>query len=170
VSEIIPLNSGAVISHRTVDLGREEEFVTWQEWCARTMTHMREVVPAELHERLAFRVTLADGRSFAVRQVLTHVVKGRCSLQASRWSDAEAICDVVTGYMFMGVGDDELMTTVAVPPVDIASVECVLVGVLADEDDPSSDTVTPFGFHKREGLDVPTEQREIEEKIKSQQN
>lgn len=164
-----PLDLSTAISHRTVDLGREEEFVTWQEWCGRTMSHMRESVPAELHERLAFRVTLSDTRSFAVRQVLTHVVKGRCSLKASRWSDAEAICDVITGYMFMGVGDDELMTTVAVPPDEIASVECVLVGGLPDEEEAGAQSETPFGFHKRDGLDIPTEQREIEEKIKSQQ-
>lgn len=169
MSEIIPLNSGAAISHRTVDLGREEEFVTWQEWFARTMAHMQGAVPAELHERIAFRVSLADGRMFAVRQVMTHVVKGRCSLQASRWSDAEAICDVITGYMFMGVGEDQHMTTLAVPPTEIASVEAVLVGVTAGDGEDSDENSSPFGFHKREGLDVPTEQREIEEKVKSEQ-
>lgn len=152
----------ADVTHRTVDLGREEEFVTWQEWCARTMTHMRQVVPAEHHARLTFRITLVDGREFGARQVLTHVVRGLCSLEESRWSEAEAVCDVITGYLFIGVGADGLLSTLAVPPAAIHSVETVMIPEFESE---SQDMPTPFGFYKREGgVDVPTEQREIEER------
>ncbi len=168
MSEVEPNNSATTVTHRTVDLGREEEFVTWQEWFARTMVQMRQIVPEEAHDRLAFRVALADGRMLAVRQVLTHVVKGRCSLQSSRWSDAEAICDVITGYMFIGVGSDEHLTALAVPPTEILSIETLLVPESEEQNEDPSNT-TPFGFYKREGIDVPTEQREIEERLKSQQ-
>lgn len=153
------------VTPRTVDLGREDEFVTWQEWCARTMSHMREIVPQEHHPRLAFRITFTDGREIAARQVLTHVVRERCSLEPSRWNDAEAICDVITGYIFLGAGEDLNFTALAVPPTMIASVETVLVPLVELEE---KEQQTPFGFYKREGVEVPTKQREIEESFEGE--
>ncbi|HBS28249.1 MAG TPA: hypothetical protein DEB06_02085 [Phycisphaerales bacterium] len=158
------------ISHRTVDLGREEEFITWQDWFGRAMAHMREVLPPEAHASLAFRVTLADGRQFAVRQVLTHVVRGRCTLQPSRWNEHEAVCDVITGYQFLGVGEDERLTSLVVPPVAIESVECVLVAGEGEPSDEPDETRTPFGFYKREALEKPVEQREVEEQLAAERH
>ena len=154
---------------RTVDLGREDELVTWQEWFARSMLQMKQLVCEDEHERLAFRVTLADGRGFAVRQVTTHVVKGRCSLEDNRWSDTTAICHVITGYLMYGVGEDGVLTTVAVPPTEIASIECVLVPAQDDEDAENAGSGgVPFGFYSRKAMDVPAEQREVEEELKGE--
>ena len=162
----------ALIS-RTVDLGREEELISWQEWFARTMAQMKGVTPDEHHERLAFRVTLADGRQFAVRQVTTHVVKGQCSMEKTRWSDHLAVCNVITGYMLFGMDDDALATTVAVPPAEIASVECVLVPTDEEEAEEESEAKqhsnghVPFGFYSRKALKVPAKTREVEEQLKA---
>lgn len=164
-----PIQSHDII-HRTVDLGREEEFITWQDWFGRAMGLMRQVLPEEAHGNLAFRVTLTDGRQFAVRQVLTHVVRGKCTLQPSRWNEQEAVCDVITGYQFLGVGEDQFLTSLTVPPTGIESVECVLVRPGGDEDSESDTSKAPFGFYKREALALPLEQREIEEKIKAEQS
>lgn len=150
----------AGVIHRNVDLGREEEFVTWNEWFARAMAGMVEVLPKADHARLQFRVTLVDGRQLIVRQVLSHVVRGRCTLQESRWSEAEAICDVITGYLLLGVGEDDNFAAVALPPREIMSVECVLAPQDENEAAP-----TPFGFYKREGLHMPPLRREIEEHL-----
>lgn len=149
---------------RTVDLGREEELVTWDEWFKRAMEIMSQAIPKEhpqLLERLAFRVSLADGRVFAVRQVLAHVARGKCTIGPSRWNEREAICDVITGYVLVGAGEDEFPSAMCVPPTMIASVECVLVPSDADE----AAKPTPFGFYKRDGLDVPTQRKEIEEPL-----
>lgn len=139
---------------RAVDLGREEQFVTWSEWFGRTMAHMSEVVPAEQRDKLQFCITLADGRRFLVRQVLTHVVRGRCSLDPTRWDDGGAVCDVITGYMLLGENDEGDVTVVSVPPTEISTVECIL----KREEDRA-----PFGFRKHEALSLPCQQREIEE-------
>jgi len=117
-----------------VDLGREDELVTWQEWLSRSMAAMREAIPQSDHERLIFRITLHDGRAFAASNVLTHVSRGMCTLVPNRWVEDEhaaaaqgsAICEVITGYIFLGSGDDELASALCVPPTEIASVECVL--------------------------------------------
>jgi len=169
VKDIAPIQSHDII-HRTVDLGREEEFITWQDWFGRAMGLMREVLPEDAHEHLAFRVTLIDGRQFAIRQVLTHVVRGKCTLQPSRWNEQEAICDVITGYQFLGVGEDQFLTSLTVPPTSIESVECVLVRPGEGDESEGEPGKTPFGFHKREALALPVEQREIEEKIKAEQS
>lgn len=158
-------NPDTTLIARTVDLGREDELVTWQEWFKRTMDQMRERVDKECCDRLAHRVTLADGRQFAVRQITTHVVKGRCSLEETRWSELSAVCNVITGYMLYGVDDDSLMTTLAVPPAEIVSVECVLVPTEEEEEENEKRSMAPFGFHSRKALQVPAEQREVEEKI-----
>lgn len=144
---------------RTVDLGREEELVTWDEWFGRSIALMKEAIPEKLHDRLAFRVGLADGRVFGVKQVLAHVARGTCTIGPSRWNDREAICDVITGYMLLGAGDDEVPSTLCISPTLIVSVECVLVP--EQEDDTPA---TPFGFYKREGINIPVERREVEEK------
>ncbi|MBL8745083.1 MAG: hypothetical protein JNK58_01865 [Phycisphaerae bacterium] len=145
---------------RTVDLGREEELVTWDEWFGRSIALMKEAIPDKFHDRLAFRVGLADGRSFGVKQVIAHVARGACTIGPSRWNDREAVCDVVTGYMLMGAGEDEIPSALCVSPVLIISVECVLAP--EPEEDSSA---TPFGFYKREGIDVPVERKEVEEKF-----
>lgn len=146
--------------HRTVDLGREEELVTWNEWLARTMHAMRQIIPSEQHDRLAFRVTLDDTRQFMVRQVLTHVARGTCTIGPSRWNEREAVCDVITGYMFVGAGEDQNPSALGVSPASIASVECVLVPEQHDDEEP-----TPFGFYKRDGNEPLTEQKEVIETL-----
>lgn len=153
---------------RTVDLGREDELITWQEWFGRTMTHMRSATPEEMHGRLAFRVTLVDGRQFAVRQVTTHVVKGRCSMEKTRWSDQFATCNVITGYMLSGADDDALAVTIALPPAEISSVECVFVPTDEEEAEDAAherNGRVPFGFYSKRALNVPTETREVEEQL-----
>jgi hypothetical protein len=142
------------VPSRAVDLGREEELVTWSEWLGRSMSHMAEVVPEEQRDRLQFMVTLHEGRSFLVRQVLTHVVRGRCSLERTRWDDQGAICDIITGYLLIGENDEGDFTAVSVPPTAISSIECILK---------KCDERSPFGFHKREILTLPAEQKQIEE-------
>lgn len=145
---------------RAVDLGREEELVTWDEWFGRSMQVMKRAVPKGRHDRLAFRVALLDGRAFAVKQVITHVARGACTIGPSRWNEREAICDVITGYMFLGADESEMPSTLCVSPASITSVECVLTG---EEEDETSHT--PFGFYKREGIDAPVEVKEVEERF-----
>ncbi|MDX2115947.1 MAG: hypothetical protein SFZ24_10080 [Planctomycetota bacterium] len=146
---------------RTVDLGRDEELVTWDEWFNRSMAIMRQAVPEKHHDRLAFRISLGDGRTFNVKQVVTHVSRGRCTITSSRWNEREAICDVITGYMLLGADEEGIPAALCVSPSTITSVECLLVP--PDDDDPS--THTPFGFYKREGIDVSTQRKEVEEPL-----
>lgn len=134
--------------------------MTWDEWFARSMEVMKQVIPAGQHDRLAYRVTLLDGRTFGVKQAMAHVARGTCTIGPSRWNESEAICDVITGYMFLGAGDDELPGALCVEPTSIVSVECLLI-----PEQESGGPSTPFGFHKREVLDVPVERREVEEKF-----
>lgn len=141
------------MTSRVVDLGREDELVTWHEWMQRCDAVMRGALTEEQRESVVFRVTLVDGRALAVAHSLTHVAKGKCEIVPNRWVDMElkdsadakgavvggdAICDVITGYMFVGVGEDNLPTTIAVTPTEIETVECVYV---APEEEPE-----PFGF------------------------
>jgi len=143
---------------RAVDLGREEELITWSDWFARSMDAMFSVIEKKERDRLVFRVTLRDGRSFLVTQAHSHMVRGRCTLEKSRWSQQGAVCDIITGYLLIGIGEDELLTAVCVPPREIASVECVL----APQEDESP---APFGFYKREGLRLPATQTTVEESL-----
>ncbi len=165
-----PAPEGAEVPvSRTVDLNREDELITWQEWMARSMNQMKQLVPAEHHEKLAFRVTLIDGRTFAIRRFTTYVVKGRCSLEETRWSDQFKTCNVITGYMFYGVGEDMLLSSLCVPPDMIASIECLLVPVIdpdAQGDEQPAVKKIPFGFYPRETLDSPLEQQEVEEELR----
>lgn len=144
------------IVHRVVEVGREEELVTWNEWFARTQHAMKEIVPADKHERLQFRVTLVDGRQFLVRQLMSHVSRGLCTIGPSRWNANEAVCDVITGYLMVGVGDDHELSAISVPPTEIMTVECVLT--------PGEDERAPFGFYAREGLTVPSKRSEVDER------
>ena len=131
---------------RVVDLGREDELVTWQEWLGRAMAAMREAVEEPMRDTLLFRITLRDGRAFAARHVLTHVSRGMCSIVPDRWVEDDnathvngtPVCEVITGYIFLGSGEDELPTALCVPPTEITSVECVLPRI---ENEPE-----PFGF------------------------
>lgn len=150
--------SQAPIVKRSVDLGREEELVTWNEWFERSGQVMQQAVPKEMHERLAFRLTLGDRRQFIVRQVLTHVARGKCTIGPSRWNEREAICDVITGYMFVGRGSDDQPSALCVPPTYIRALECIL---LPDE----SEQPHPFGFYKRDEVRVPHERKEVEETL-----
>jgi len=151
------------MSHlRTVDLGREEELVTWQEWFNRSARLMGQLVDGAQREHLIFRVTLHDGRAFAVRQALTHVARGRCLMDPSRWKrtgngSGDVACDVITGYMLVGTGADERPTVVSVPPAEIASVECVLV---EPKEEPE-----PFGFARSVDMKDRPALEEVEEEL-----
>lgn len=148
---------------RTVDLGREGHLITWQEWFARTAQLMASSVAPEQRDHLHFRVMLKDSKvPYAIRRVMTHVAKGACMPDRSRWSQAQiasaqslpenagttepvtsgggtkGICNIISGYMLQGFGPDMKPTTLSVTPCQIASVECVL-------SEPKS-SGEPFGF------------------------
>ena len=146
-------------SLRTIDLGREGHLVTWQEWFGRTAQLMAMSVSEQQRNHLHFRVTLKDSNvPYAIRRVMTHVAKGACYPDRSRWSAKEmadaknlpeqagttetvgtkAVCNIITGYMLQGFGPDMKPTTLSVTPCQIASVECVL-------SEPKH-TGEPFGF------------------------
>ena len=146
-------------SLRTIDLGREGHLVTWQEWFGRTAQLMAASVAPEQRNYLHFRVTLrGSNHVYAIRRVMTHVSKGACYPDRSRWSAKEmadaknlpeqagttepvgtkAVCNIITGYMLQGFGPDMKPTTLSVTPCQIASVECVL-------SEPKH-TGEPFGF------------------------
>lgn len=155
---VAPAALPPVVIKRTVDLGREEELVTWDEWMARSNLAMRHAVPEAMHDRLVFRVTLGDRRRFLVRQVFTHVARGFCTIGPSRWNEREAICDVITGYMLIGMAADGEPSALCVPPTFIRGLECVLMPT--DEEQGSR---APFGFYKREDLTLPQQKTEVEE-------
>ncbi|GAB4551234.1 MAG: hypothetical protein Tsb0013_13250 [Phycisphaerales bacterium] len=164
-------------SLRTVDLGREQHLVTWQEWFGRTAQLMAMSVSEEQRQHLHFRVTLETGQVFAIRRVMTHVAKGACYPDRSRWSAAEiagaatlptaagstkvvgskAVCNVITGYMLQGYGPDMKPTTLSVTPCQIASVECVL-----SEPQHSGE---PFGFAAFHHMKETPEMEEVEETV-----
>jgi hypothetical protein len=132
---------------RTVDLGREDHLVTWQEWFARAAEVMTKAVEPEHQDHLLFRVRLKSGAEYMVQNVMTHVAKGACYPDSARWSSqaieddesgSKAVCNVITGYMMMGQGRDNRPMTVSVTPCQIASVECVLVEPRKEPE--------PFGF------------------------
>ena len=160
---------------RSIDLGREDELVPWSEWFRRAANSMEQILaglpaPEQVADqprapRWVFRVTLVDGREFAITQVSTHISRGRCFLGENRWNvgptkqevtesagtvasvvnAGSPICDVITGYTMMGNGKDGLPTVLNVPPHMIASVEGVL---LPRRPAPSQkqDGAEPFGF------------------------
>jgi len=163
---------------RSIDLGREDELVPWSEWFKRTSASMEQLLSTmpdaeELPEgapkmpRWVFRVTLIDGRTFAIHTVSTHLSRGRCFLGDNRWdigptrhdvtqaagkvasviNAGSPICDVITGYSLMGNGEDGLPMVLNIPPHMIASVEGVVLPRIpnpagAKKDDDRE----PFGF------------------------
>ncbi len=157
---------------RTVDLGREDEYVSWAEWFNRSaalLDHMVKAGQAPAGPRV-FRVTLQDGRPFAVMNVQKHIARGKCELVPNRWSETpggtEAICDVITGYTFVGTGSDGRPTVLSVPPIEIASVECVVMVDLAGApgEDGEEGAEVPFGFAAfKKRLETP-EVEEVEER------
>jgi hypothetical protein len=167
------------MSHsRSIDLGREDELVPWSEWFKRTSASMNQLlstVPdaaaqpegAPKMPRWVFRVTLIDGRTFAIHTVSTHLSRGRCFLGDNRWDigptrhevtesagkvatvmlAGSPICDVVTGYTLMGNGEDGLPMVLNIPPSMIASVEGVVLPRIAPPDaSKNDDDREPFGF------------------------
>lgn len=130
---------------RLLDLGREAELITWNEWFARTasvMTQAAQQSPA-IDGIPVFRITLADRRQYLVTYVFTQVARGRCEIGPSRWAAPEGgapapapVCDVITGYILVGRDGNNRPVTVGIPPAMIASVECVLAPAEKE----------PFGF------------------------
>lgn len=162
---------------RQVDLGREEARVPWAEWFHRASQGMdvftREgSMPA--HPR-AFRVTLRDGRPYAVFSVKAHIARGKCHVDgAQRWCEATdtmlqdgsgaEVCDVITGYSLVGTAYDGRPVVLTVPPDEIASVECVLVqGVAPDGEEAEPAEDIPFGFAAFSGRTSEPELTEVEE-------
>ncbi len=161
---------------RHVDLGREDELVTWAEWFQRSADTLESFLAsaiaqakdagADTSEQLddhgrpfpdaarVFRVSLKDGRTFAVSAVQTHTSRGRCFPgDNDRWAqDSEGskpTCDVITGYTLVGAGPDGRPTALSVPPEHITSVEAVLVPRNAQNqalNAPSKDETEAFGF------------------------
>jgi hypothetical protein len=159
---------------RSIDLGREDELVPWSEWFRRAAASMEQLLGAAESEgqnngpRWVFRVTLVDGRTFAVHTVSTHLSRGRCFLGDNRWDmgptkrelaesagkvasvmlAGSPICDVITGYTLMGNGEDGLPTVLNIPPHMIASVEGVVLPQFTDPDsaEPGEARSEPFGF------------------------
>ena len=140
---------------RLVDLGREEARVPWAQWFNRASQGMDLFVEQGIMPALprAFRVTLRDGRPYAVFSVKTHIARGKCPAHG-RWSEpsketnAADICDVITGYSLVGTAHDGRPVVLTVPPDEIASVECVLIqghpGQITKEE--GDEDEIPFGF------------------------
>ncbi len=163
---------------RTLDLGREGHLVTWQEWFARTAHLMAKSVSEEQRQHLHFRVTLETGAVYAIRNVMTHVARGACYPDRSRWSQSQmadanslpaaagstetvgtkAVCNIITGYMLQGFGPDQNPTTLSVTPCQIASVECVL-------SEPHTNDAEPFGFAAFQHMNNTPELTEVDETI-----
>ena len=164
---------------RSIDLGREDQLVPWSEWFKRAAESMEQVLAnlpgatpsaedAPKMPRWVFRVTLIDGRTYAVHTVSTHLSRGRCFLGDNRWdigptkhdvtesagkvasviNAGSPICDVITGYTLMGNGEDGLPMVLNIPPQMIASVEGVVLPRLSLKPgaDKKDDDREPFGF------------------------
>jgi hypothetical protein len=166
---------------KSIDLGREDELVPWSEWFRRTSETVEHILNEALEgegpepdstsesPRWIFRVTLVDGRTFAVTRVSTHISRGRCFVGENRWdmsasqqeirksagkvasviNASRPICDVITGYTLMGTGEDGFPTVLNIPPAMIASVEGVVLPRRVSQSDASDngkDSPEPFGF------------------------
>lgn len=143
---IVPLTGRTPERHNQVDLGREDELVPWAEWFGRTAHVMEHVLDPENKGKRVFRVTLRDGRAFAVFTVQTHISRGKCSIRENRWGEKDAICDVITGYTLVGTSSDGRPVVLAVPPTEIASVECVIIGTQETGQETQEEEKEPFGF------------------------
>ena len=164
------LHATGEVVPRSVDLGREDHLVTWGEWFGRSHAAMASVLPEEFRDSLLYRATLVDGRQFLVREVRSHVSRGTCTIEKTRWHERDAICDVITGYLFIGHDGTGLPTTVSVLPTDIATVECVLAAIpkpAGAESEPGDDPdeTMPFGFaaFEKRMRELPTRVEEVEE-------
>ena len=71
---------------------------------------------------------------------------------------------MITGYLLLGVGPEMHPTALCAPPTMISSVECVLT----PGEDETEGTPVPFGYYKREGMEVPTQHSSVEETILDQ--
>jgi hypothetical protein len=148
---------------RSVDLGREDQLVTWGEWFQRS-------------HHLMFRATLADGRAFLVREIRQHVSRGACTIMKTRWHERDTICDVITGYLLIGNDESGVPTTLAVLPQDIVTVECVLGVVSPPDNDPEltqqAQEQRLFGFAQfAKALENrPTRVEEVEENVGKRDN
>ncbi len=102
-----------------IDLGRQGEFITWNEWIGRSGEAALKALPEEERDRLRLVVTLKDGRRMRVHSTEVH----------AHDPGAESPVAVITGYVFVGhyAGDfeGESVISLAVPPGMIASVEWV---------------------------------------------
>ena len=136
---------------RQVDLGREDALVPWAVWFQRASAALTQFHALADGHKPVFRVTLVDGRMFAVTHVQTHVSRGKCFVGTNRWGETDAVCDVITGYTLAGTGPDMRPMTLVLPPDMIASVECVAVAAPSapdgeDAGDKKKDDKEPFGF------------------------
>ncbi|MEM1167168.1 MAG: hypothetical protein AAGI30_12865, partial [Planctomycetota bacterium] len=137
---------------RQIDLGREDELVPWSAWFHRASHALRQFKQLPEGAAAVFRVTLIDGRVFAVTHVQTHVSRGKCMVGTDRFGESDPICDVVTGYTLVGSSGDRRPTALVVPPAMIASVECVAVDAAAlqkaaeQAEKKAQDESEPFGF------------------------
>jgi hypothetical protein len=135
-----------------MDLGREHARVPWMEWFKRASDGMdlfmeQGVMPALPR---AFRVTLRDGRPYAVFSVKTHIAERKCGASGD-WREAvdgqRDVSDVITGYSLVGTAHDGKPVVLTVPPEEIASVECVLVQGHPGQREKETDAdEIPFGF------------------------
>jgi len=134
-----------------VDLGREHARVPWMEWFRRASEGMDVFVEQGVMPELprAFRVTLRDGRPYAVFSVKTHIAHGKCGVSGD-WREAAIgqadVCDVITGYTLVGTAHDGRPVVLTVPPQEIASVECVLVQAHPGQREEKDKDDVPFGF------------------------
>jgi len=126
-----------------IDLGRQADFITWNEWIGRSGEAAHEALPEDERDRLRLVVTLKDGRRLRVHSTQVH----------AHDPGEESPVAVITGYVFVGhyAGDmeGESVISLAVVPAMIASVEWVEL---------PEDENTRFGFaaaHQKPGDRMP---------------
>ena len=152
---------------RQVDLGREDFLVPWAQWFQRASAALHQFFPLGEGQKPVFRVTLVDGRMFAITHVQTHVSRGKCFVGTNRWGEKDAVCDVITGYTLAGTGPDRRPMALVLPPDMIASVECVAVSEAEakknDDEGKGGDGKEPFGFAAWQTWDGTLQLEEVEE-------
>jgi len=100
-----------------IDLGRQGELITWNEWIGRAGEAARRHLDEAARDALRLIVTLRDGRRICVSHTEVHAHDpGEDSPMAA-----------ITGYVFLGhylnTPHTERVVSIAVPPYAIASVE-----------------------------------------------
>ena len=125
-----------------IDLGRQGDFITWNEWIGRSGEAAHAALPEDERDRLRLVVTLKDGRRLRVHSTQVH----------AHDPGEESPVAVITGYVFVGhyAGDleRESVISVAVPPAMIASVEWV-------EQPETEDTSFGFAVNQKPGDAMP---------------